>query len=321
MKRILYCVHRYAPHPGGSENYVRDLAEATSELGHETWVFAGNPDAILNGVRITHNPEIIFEKWDLIVVHGGDVGLQNFVLSQANKLQSPILYLLILPSQSETCVQALKDCHYLGCSTLADWRHLAQYDMETKGVQISHGIDLSHSGGMADPSLLKSLELTTPYFFLSCGGYWPNKAMGDLVEVFNGLNRTDVTLVLTGYDNSRGLMPKESARVKPLLIEERQQVLNLMSMAQLLILHSTSEGFGLVLLESMWNRTPWVARHLAGAEVLAKYGQTYQTNQDLATYLEQFTRLSKQHINDRQDQVLNHYQIKHTVAQILEILK
>lgn len=145
--------------------------------------------------------------------------------------------------------------------------------------------------------------------------------MADLVKVFTGLTRTDVTLVLTGYDNSQGLMPKESARVKPLLIEERQQVLNLMSMAQLLILHSTSEGFGLVLLESMWNRTPWAARHLAGAEVLAKYGQTYQTNDDLATYLEQFAPLSKQHINDRQDHVLNHYQIKHTVAQILEILQ
>jgi len=35
MKKILYVVHRYAPYPGGSENYVRDMAEETLRRGHD----------------------------------------------------------------------------------------------------------------------------------------------------------------------------------------------------------------------------------------------------------------------------------------------
>jgi len=39
MKKILYVVHRYAPYPGGSENYVRDMAEETLRRGHDVTVF------------------------------------------------------------------------------------------------------------------------------------------------------------------------------------------------------------------------------------------------------------------------------------------
>ena len=35
MAKILYVVHRYAPYPGGSENYVRDMAEETVSRGHD----------------------------------------------------------------------------------------------------------------------------------------------------------------------------------------------------------------------------------------------------------------------------------------------
>ena len=105
-KRICYVVHRYAPYPGGSENYVRDMAEETLARGHEVTVFAGEHQGNLHGVRVTSDPQVLLEKWDLIVVHGGDVNVQNWVLSYAEKLGGPVLYLLILPSQSPVCLKA-----------------------------------------------------------------------------------------------------------------------------------------------------------------------------------------------------------------------
>ena len=53
MAKLLYVVHRYAPVPGGSENYVRDMAEETLSRGHEVWVLAGEHQGDLNGVKVS----------------------------------------------------------------------------------------------------------------------------------------------------------------------------------------------------------------------------------------------------------------------------
>jgi len=72
MKRLLFVVHRYAPYPGGSENYVRDMAEECVSRGHEVWVFTGEHKGDLNGVRVTSDANILGQIFDLIIVHGGD---------------------------------------------------------------------------------------------------------------------------------------------------------------------------------------------------------------------------------------------------------
>ena len=70
MAKILYVVHRYAPYPGGSENYVRDMAEETVRRGHDVTVLAGEHKGDLNGVKVTRNFQIMgSELFDLIVVH------------------------------------------------------------------------------------------------------------------------------------------------------------------------------------------------------------------------------------------------------------
>ena len=52
----MYVVHRYAPYPGGSENYVRDMAEETLKRGYDVTVFAGDHAGDINGVKVTSNP-------------------------------------------------------------------------------------------------------------------------------------------------------------------------------------------------------------------------------------------------------------------------
>lgn len=317
-KRILYVVHRYAPFPGGSENYVRDMAEETLSRGHEVWVLAGEHKGDLNGVRLTSDYNVLQEKWDLIVVHGGDVNVQDSVLFNSEFIKSPILYLIILPSNSPTCVRGLKGCTYLGCSTKADWEHLMRNGVYNKGVVVRHGIDDKISKGKE--GFKKKYGIKTSRMFVSCGGYWHNKAMKELAEVFNKAEIPDTTLVLTGYDNRFGIMPEESEFVKPLMIESRDDVLSAIMEADLYILHSYSEGFGLVLLESMYNNTQWAARKIAGADTMSNYGFTYTTDGELINYIKSFVPNSDRK-KEAYEYVVSERLIKNTVDDILQVIR
>ena len=77
MAKILFVVHRYYPFPGGSENYVRWMAEEMLGRGHVVAVYSDEHQGDRNGVRVTSARAILQEKWDLIIVHGADVILKT----------------------------------------------------------------------------------------------------------------------------------------------------------------------------------------------------------------------------------------------------
>ena len=321
MARILYVVHRYAPFPGGSENYVRDMAEETLSRGHEVCVFTGEHKGNWNGVRVTDSVNALNEKWDLIVVHGGDVGVQDFVLRYASVIESPILFMLILPSESQTYLKAIEECKFIGCSTTDDWNYVIEKNVVRKSKEIRHGIDPKISTGL--PGFREKYGIKTQYMFLSCGGYWPNKAMKELVDTFNKLGRDDVTLVLTGYDNRFDIKPEESEFVKPLMIEDRADVMSAIMETDLYIMHSHKEGFGLVLLEAMLNKTPWAARKIAGARVLKDFGFTYEHDEDLLQYMKEFLDagyVTDEKIDHAYEFVTLNHTIKNTVDDILKLI-
>ena len=126
MKKILYVVHRYAPYPGGSENYVRDMAEETLSRGHQVAVFTGEHKGNWNGVHVTSDPQILMQPWDLIVVHGGNVPLQDLVLNNIKNIPSPVMFLLIRPSTTMTYFNGMQDAKYIACSTQEDWQFVEQ---------------------------------------------------------------------------------------------------------------------------------------------------------------------------------------------------
>lgn len=314
--RILYVVHRYAPYPGGSEIYVQSMAEETLRRGHVVTVFAGEHKGDLNGVVVTSDPGIILEKWDLIVVHGGDVNVQNFVLSNATRIPSPVLYLLVLPSNSDVCVKALHDCKWIGCSTPADFRHCEAHGINNKAVTVRHGIKWQNCIGKTGFKKRFGIE---GRMFLSCGGYWPNKAMQQLADLFEAADLKDSVLVTTGYDNRMNLMPEGRKNVIPLLIDSREEVLSAMHDADCVLMHSYQEGFGLVLLEAMLNQTPWIARKIAGAELLEMHGKTYQSDAELVASLRKFDRKNF-NIEASYNHVVGRHLIKHTIDDIEEIM-
>lgn len=310
--KLLYVVHRYAPYPGGSEIYVQNMAEESLRRGHDVTVFTGDHQGDHNGVKVTGNANVLFDDWDLIIVHGGDVNVQNFVLSNASRIPSHVLYLLVLPSDSSVCVKALHDCTWIGCSTPADWRHCEKHDVTNKAVTVRHGIKWQDCLGA--PGFKKKHNITGR-MFLSCGGYWPNKAMRELADLFEAAEITDATLVLTGYDNRMGLMPARRPNVIPMMIDDRSEVLSAMHDADCLIMHSKQEGFGLVLLESMLNQTPWIARRIAGAELLEKHGRVYESDAELVSILRNFDRASFD-IKHAYEHLANTHLIQNTVDDI-----
>ena len=318
MKKILYVVHRYAPYPGGSENYVRDMAEETLGRGHEVAVFTVEHKGDWNGVRVSGDPQILLENWDLIVVHG-DASAQNIVHMNSHIIPSDILYMIIRPVATEICLRALYNSKYIGCSSLADWDHVKKYNVLDKAVEIRHGIDPKISVGK--PGFKEKYGIKTNKMFLSAGGFWQNKAFDELVDSFNKANLTDTTLVLTGYDNRSNLMPAATEFVKPFLIDDRDEVMSAISEASLYILNSYEEGFGLVLLESMLNNTPWAAKNIAGAATMREYGFVYNTQDQLIEYMKNFNRLGLISSDKTYDYVVNNRMISNTVDDIMRILK
>lgn len=315
--KLLFVVHRYPPYPGGSEYYVRDMAEAAVAAGHTVSVLAGQHGGDANGVHVTSDGSILSVIHDLIIVHGADVAIQDFVLKNAAKIPSPILYLIILPSETPTALEALKSARWIGCSTPADWAHAEKHDVTHKAVEVRHGIRISETIGVE--GFRAKHGITTRQMFLSCGGYWPHKQMRELAELFNEAKPTDTTLVLTGYDNRAGVMPAASEFVKPLLLDDKQDVMNAMREADLLILHSEKEGFGLVLLEAMINETMWAARHIAGAQLLQDYGFTYIEHAELINYMRDFKRNPVQ-IKNAYNYATENHLIEHTLSDILKVI-
>lgn len=318
MAKILYVVHRYAPYPGGSENYVRDMAEETLRRGHEVAVFAGEHKGMHNGVLATSDPEIFGLPWDLVVVHGGDVGWQDNVLMQCKKIKSPMLFMLIIPSDSRTYKYACENVDYIGCSTFEDWWYIRYNDYKSKAVRIRHGIDPKISLGTS--GFRKKYGIETELMFLSCGGYWHNKRMKELVDLFNKVGRYDITLVTTGYDNRFDIMPKDSEFVKNLLLDDRNDVMSAIKESDLYIMHSNREGFGLVLLESMLNKTPWAATNMAGAKLMNEFGFTYDNDEELLNYMKEFKPITEDKIEESYEYVTMNHMISNTVDDILKLL-
>ena len=115
------------------------MAEECVQRHLDVTVVAGEHKGDLNGVRVTSEAQALIDQ-DLVVVHGGDVGVQNFVLSNASRINSPMLYMIIKPSDSAITVQAMKDVKFIGCSAPEDWEHVKQYGVESKAHKVIHGI-------------------------------------------------------------------------------------------------------------------------------------------------------------------------------------
>jgi len=272
--RLLFVVHRYYPYPGGSEYYVRDMAEEAVKRGHFVGVLAHTHQGDQNGVRVTNDYNVLAAEWDLIVVHGGDCISQDVVHMNTDKINSPVAYMLIKPSTSEACMKGLREHRILAYSTDADLEHIWKNQLFDKARRVRHGINLQETIKTKNPG-----PLTT----VSVGGFSPHKAMIPLARVWEE-NDGPGELHLYGYMD--GPTPPESNKVKVFKNKSKDEVLQAIANAGALVMNSYEEGFGLVLLEAMANHTPWFARDIAGANQLKRYGNIYTDESHLISQLQ-----------------------------------
>lgn len=285
MSKLLFVVHRYVPFPGGSEYFTRDMAEESLKRGHDVTVLAHVNQGDINGIRVTNDYNILVnEKFDLIVVHGGDVISQDVVHTNAYQInrKSPVLYMLILPSHSEACINGAHAHRFIGYSTLEDINFLKEQDLLDKGREIRHGIPYH--------PMVRTRVPDGKTIFMSAGGFAPHKNMKALADLFEKNSLENQELHLYGY--SREDVPKETEKVKVFLEQPKSVVDAALVNADAYIMHSTQEGFGLVLLEAMSHKVPWIARKIAGAKLLERFGTTYETDEELIGHIQNFKRNS-----------------------------
>lgn len=315
--KITFVVHRYAPFPGGSEYYVQQMAEECASRGHDVIVFAGEHKGNYNGITVNTDGMSLMNR-DLVIVHGGGVPLQDMVLSNAKNINSPMVFMLIIPTFSPLYLQAIQDVAYIGCSTLEDWEYVNKLELYYKARQFRHGLNPKYA--MGQKGLFKD-RFGIPKdkkMFLSCGGYWPNKRMKELNNLFNKANPEDSILVTTGYDNRYGIMPQDTDKTINIILDNPDDVKNAIADADCYIMHSDREGFGLVIIEAMMNKTPWMATEIAGAKLLKDFGKTYTTDEELIGYIKNFNSLEFDTERGYHYIMRNHH-IKNTVDDIERI--
>lgn len=320
--KICYVSHRYYPYPGGTEYYVQNLAEETLRQGHDVTVLTQFHKGDQNGVKVVSDPHILVrEQFDLVVVHGSGVAMQDHVLGMS--VASPVMFMIIRPENAPQIFPAMNNANFIACSTPTDWRFVKKYRQEHKAVQVNHSIS-------PDEEVSDRFDNASSYV-VSVGGFWSHKGHKELSEAW----RLRKNLIMTGYHKDPAAFPDVNATAwqSVYMIEDKKDVLSAIKNADLLIVNSKYEGFGLTLLEAMWLGTPWASTPVAGAEVLSDYGFIYNNLDELQDWIakndwvedngqtEFKTGLSTKVHPDAKDFVRENHLTQKTVEQILSVVK
>ena len=92
-----------------------------------------------------------------------------------------------------------------------------------------------------------------------------------------------------------------------------------MANADAYIMNSYDDGFGLVLLEAMLNRTPWFARNISGARDMKNYGTIHNDETELMEMLRKFKRDDKK-VEDAFNYVMTNHTVRDSVNDIEDVL-
>jgi glycosyltransferase involved in cell wall biosynthesis len=285
--RLCFVTHRAAPFPGGTESFIQNMAEAALARGHDVTIVTGQHRGDLNGVRVTSDEALLTrETFDLIAVHGATEGPPRRTLERAPTLPGPVLYMLVAHDARHVRSRHLQAATLLGWSTPLDRSVIARAGLTAREVRARHGIPVTPSLGQ--PGFRARYAIAPERrMFVSCGGYSAHKRMRALARLFTRTQGNSL-LVTTGYAPARWSMPRRGPRVLPLVIEDHAEVLSAIAEADCYLMHSRNEGFGLVLLEAMLNRTPWIAHETGGATVLAAHGSVYRRDTELVALINGF---------------------------------
>lgn len=320
MSTIAWVVHRYYPYPGGSENNVRNIAEAMVGLGHQVLVWAPTNQGHQNGVFVTDNYGYLADpSIDLVIIHGAGPGAQNFIINNLEAINKKSIYYIIKPEETPIHIEALNKCTYVAASTPEDYDFVTRHNVLDKTINVRYGVLENEVYGQKTFRHKYGLP-TNKKMFLSCGGYWYNKGMKELAADFIKADRKDSFLVTTGYNHDHNFMPQNSENVYNFILDDHRDVYNAMADADYYVMNSFEEGYGIVLLESMFNKLPWISRRIAAARLFREYGVTYNTSDELVDIIKNLDNNTFA-IEEAYDFVKTNHTATQTALDFLEVLK
>lgn len=274
--KILFVVHRTYPYNGGSEYNVKLISEALSKEGYDVYVLTDISNGNYGDVKILNDRNILFsDQFEWIIIHGNDMPIQDFVLNNIEKVKSKTLYWIIKPSNSNSAINGFKYANIIGWGTSYDYNHLCKYNCINNARYIRYSSDVNNSIGNKTDKKFK--------YYCSSGGFGGHKGFDELVEIFLESKLENTKLILTGYIGDKPDYKNKNIIVQS--IDNRKEYLDILANSDLYIMNSFDEGFGLVLLDAMINKVPWISRNIAGATDMSKYGDVYSTSEELKQLL------------------------------------
>ncbi len=270
---------------GGTESVARDLSWGLLRRGYDVTVLTETSIGDHAPLKITKDLNVLLTADVVIQVGIFSVMDYEVVNRKRHKVfKAPMLIWAIEPDLRlmQWCVDLQSGISHdnviLGYSVEYGRHRLAYLGIGNLGMKIRYGVPTV----TGRPGFRNKRGITSPKMFLSSGGFDERKCQHELIKSFTDAriyDKTlyDVTLVITGH---RGFhhTPKEVEGVRVIVPDDRQELMDAMFEADLYIMNSDSEGFGLVLLEAMFNKTRWASNKVGAAvhaEDLANFGWVY----------------------------------------------
>lgn len=268
--KVLFVVHRTFPFNGGSEYNVKVISVGLSEMGCDVTVLTDNSGGNYGNVKVVTEREFLFLDYDWVIVHGADMPLQDFALNNISSIPSKTFYWMIYPSFSKSAMNGFYRATKIGWGTTQDLKHLLTLGEQVfrKMKYIRYAIDPRDFE--TDVDFRRKYDITTERIILC-----PDKNAKEVVEYFNGSRVNDVTLVITSQTPP---ILKSSQKVRYVYLEDRKDYIAALKSSNLLVHNSKFEGFGIMLLDAMLSKVPWVARNIAGAADMKEYGKVFEGN-------------------------------------------
>lgn len=271
---------------GGTESVARDLAWGLLQKGYdftiltETSVGDHTPIHVTGDLNILRSADVVFQV--------GAFSMMDYEVLEMRRrrlFQAPLLVWSIEPCEkffrwmTDPQTGLPQDKIMFAYSVEYALHHLQHVGLGHLGVKIRYGVPTV----VGRPGFRKKRGITTSKMFLTAGGFDIRKKQHELIKTFKEVNPPDTTLVVTGH-RGLGNAPQEQEGVRVLVPDDRQELMDAMFESDLLIMNSEAEGFGLVLLEAMFNKTPWAANKVGATrfkEDLADYGYVYENEDGL----------------------------------------
>lgn len=325
--RVLFTVHRFWPHVGGTEASTLDLGRELRKLGHEVTVATsledGSPEReSVDGLEVVRFPLrhigkfrvppkayrdfVLGGDWDVIHVRGQRVWSTDHLMGHLRASHHAKVFTahgfhqwhmhrrdpLELWYYEWHLPRMLRSVDKVVALTGNELEELVGFGVPREKIAIvPEGVNVAEFERAPPIGFRERHGIRAKHMLLYAGGFYDNKRVDFLVRALAAV-KSDAELVITGKDHSGGayraaceaIAQATGARVRILGQLDRADLVSAFFEADLFLLASRFEGYGIVLIESLAAGVPFVSTPAGAAPDLARAGAgvTVRTPEEMA---------------------------------------